>query len=654
MLTMHLLRGREWWFTVAIAFLVLVAHGVRAARRVDANLHLQNALYKRQLQMADMTSDMSMQHRREVAPLSMSELDEVMALGPNSALEVTRSASTVQGTRLLRLQETFKGKSVNDAVLTVETDSTGQHVYDASGAVYQGIEDDTDGTGNIDSQTALDICLTLNGDDAITDDITSVKSEPEIFVDKEDRAYPGYLVQYLVIQESQERRPTCLVDARDGRVTMTWDALDTCSQCDVKGTGGNRKIGKIHYGELHKCLDVKRVNNTCYTENKYVKVVDNKGLFLNSSSALYNFSDAASYDCEEATDQINGAYSPILDALFYGTTVARMFEDWYNTTPLDGQIIIRVHVGVNLSNAFWTGRECLLGDGGEKFHPLVTLDVTGHEIAHGVTEQSSSLYYFNQWGAINEAFSDITGETCEAYLWKADWVIGFDFAKKRYPPLRYLEYPWADNHSISHVDNFTDDLDVHYGSGVYNRVFYLLVHEYEQSIKEIYRVFLHANRMYWHHMSDYHSAACDVMKAAYDLGQDGALFRRAFKEVGIDVCDIQNHFVGLRNDKVYDNITVSSEVSPVFLYTLSTKEPYWKFSGVSVSANSSTDDVHIVLTDQGWDVDEKEREIFAEGDNLVKAEIESNATAISIYIRLSSESTKPLTDVTLLVSAFKL
>lgn len=32
-----------------------------------------------------------------------------MALGPNSALEVTRSVTTVQGTRLLRLQETFKG-----------------------------------------------------------------------------------------------------------------------------------------------------------------------------------------------------------------------------------------------------------------------------------------------------------------------------------------------------------------------------------------------------------------------------------------------------------------------------------------------------------------------------------------------------------------
>lgn len=59
--------------------------------------------------MVDVTSDMSMWHRREVASLSMPELDEAMSLGPNSALEVTRSATTVQGTHLLRLQETFKG-----------------------------------------------------------------------------------------------------------------------------------------------------------------------------------------------------------------------------------------------------------------------------------------------------------------------------------------------------------------------------------------------------------------------------------------------------------------------------------------------------------------------------------------------------------------
>ncbi|PVD26388.1 hypothetical protein C0Q70_14062 [Pomacea canaliculata] len=633
---------------LTVVFLVFAVHGVRAARRVDANVHLQNALYKRQLQMADMTSDMSWRQRRETTPIPIAELDEVMALGPNSALEVTRSVTTVQGTRLLRLQETFKDKIVNDAVLTVETDSTGQHVYDASGAVYQGIEDDTDGTGNIDSQTALDICVTFNEDDAIIDDISDVKTEPEIFFDKQNHAYPGYLVQYLVLGETEERRPSCIVDARDGRVTTSWDALDSCDECVGKGTGGNRKIGRIHYGELHKCLDVKRVNDTCYTENKYVKVIDNNGLFIENETELYNFSDAATYDCEEATDQINGAYSPMLDALFYGTAVARMFEDWYDTTPLDGQIILRVHVGVNLSNAFWNGRETQFGDGDESMHPLVSIDIAGHEIGHGVTEQSSGLLYFNQWGAINEAFSDMMGEASEAYLWKADWVAGFDIIKKGQSPLRFFENPTADNRSISHVDNFTDDLDVHLGSGVYNRVFYLLVHEYQQSIKEIFGVFLHANRMYWHHMSDYHSAACDVMKAAYDLGQNGALFRRAFKEVGIEVCDTESHILGLRINEPYNNITVATDASPVFRFVFPGNIA--ELTGVGVSANSFVGDVHIVLSNKSWDADEEDPKILAEGDNFVKADITSNSAAVPVYITLSNESKVPLTEVTLKAS----
>ncbi|XP_025105707.1 uncharacterized protein LOC112571110 [Pomacea canaliculata] len=305
--------------SLTLVFLVVAIHVVRAAQRIDANVHLHDALHNRQLQVANMTSDMSSQQRTTPTWLPMTELDDVMSLGPNSALMVMTSATTVHGTHVLRFKETFKGEPVNDAVLTVSTDSTEQYVYDASGTLYRDIENDTDGTRNIDNETALNICL----NEAIRDDISDVTIEPQIFFDSENHAYPGYLVQYLVLVESEQRRPACIVDARDGRVTTSWDALGTYNGCVGNGTGGNLKIGRIHYGELHKCLDVHRVNNTCYTENRYVKVIDNKGLLNQRRSQPYNFSDAASYDCEEATDEINGAYSPMLDALFYGTTVAK-------------------------------------------------------------------------------------------------------------------------------------------------------------------------------------------------------------------------------------------------------------------------------------------------------------------------------------------
>ena len=37
-------------------------------------------------------------------------------------------------------------------------------------------------------------------------------------------------------------------------------------------------------------------------------------------------------------------------------------------------------------------------------------DVVGHELAHGVTEFTSNLFYYYQSGAINESLSDVFGE----------------------------------------------------------------------------------------------------------------------------------------------------------------------------------------------------------------------------------------------------
>ena len=37
------------------------------------------------------------------------------------------------------------------------------------------------------------------------------------------------------------------------------------------------------------------------------------------------------------------------------------------------------------------------------------IDVIGHELTHGVTENEANLDYENQAGALNESFSDIFG-----------------------------------------------------------------------------------------------------------------------------------------------------------------------------------------------------------------------------------------------------
>ncbi len=56
-------------------------------------------------------------------------------------------------------------------------------------------------------------------------------------------------------------------------------------------------------------------------------------------------------------------------------------------------------------NAFWNGSQMVYGDGF-----AAADDVVGHELTHGFTDFSSSLFYYMQSGAINESMSDVFGE----------------------------------------------------------------------------------------------------------------------------------------------------------------------------------------------------------------------------------------------------
>src|SRR4051812_21034197 len=90
-----------------------------------------------------------------------------------------------------------------------------------------------------------------------------------------------------------------------------------------------------------------------------------------------------------------------------------------------------VHYGQNYDNAFWDGSEMVFGDGdGELFQRFtLSLDVIGHELTHGVTEDEAGLVYSNQSGALNESISDVFGSLVKQYskgqsAAEADWLIG--------------------------------------------------------------------------------------------------------------------------------------------------------------------------------------------------------------------------------------
>nr|WP_238345572.1 M4 family metallopeptidase [Actinopolymorpha cephalotaxi] len=142
--------------------------------------------------------------------------------------------------------------------------------------------------------------------------------------------------------------------------------------------------------------------------------------------------------------------------------------------------------GCPLANAFWSDGigQMVYGEG------VTGLDVTGHELTHGVTSNTSALFYAYQSGAINESVSDTMGELIDlaANPGKAGsdqgWLIGEDEhpASPDLPaPLRSLKDPTKYDQpdrltsSLWTADQqYRDSGGVHTNSGPGNKTAYLL------------------------------------------------------------------------------------------------------------------------------------------------------------------------------------
>jgi vibriolysin len=352
-----------------------------------------------------------------------------------------------------------------------------------------------------------------------------------------DAARLAYEVDFL--DSDVLRRPSASIDAITGKILRQEDKLShkgkpggggntpTTTPAEATGPGGNTKTGQYYYGIDFPALQVSAdTSGNCYMESENVKTVDMGGSTRRGS--LFQFT------CPENSYQaINGAYSPLNDAQAFGNVIFDMYADWYGVTPLTQKLEMRVHYGRNYENAFWDGVAMSFGDGATTFHPLVSLDVSAHEVSHGVTEQRSGLIYSGESGGMNEAFSDMAGEAAENFMnGTNDWMVGEQIFKST-GALRYMIDPTQDGRSIGHASDMTSGLDVHLSSGVYNRAFYLLSTTNGWSVETAFGTMLRANDLYWTSGSTFNAGACGVESAAGDLGYNVADVTAAFATVGV-------------------------------------------------------------------------------------------------------------------------
>src|SRR5450830_1345050 len=161
--------------------------------------------------------------------------------------------------------------------------------------------------------------------------------------------------------------------------------------------------------------------------------------------------------------------------------------------PAHMALAATVHFGQNYNNAFWNSSQMVFGDGDQQLFNRFTiaLDVIGHELAHGVTEDEAKLMYFNQSGALNESLSDVFGSLIKQYALQqkaqdADWLIGKGlFTKKiKGTALRSMKAPGTafddkllgkdpqPGHMDDFVQTYEDNGGVHINSGIPNHAFY--------------------------------------------------------------------------------------------------------------------------------------------------------------------------------------
>jgi len=141
-----------------------------------------------------------------------------------------------------------------------------------------------------------------------------------------------------------------------------------------------------------------------------------------------------------------------------------------------GKLIAYAHYDSAWFNAQWDGSRMRFGDGTANNIPLVSIDIVSHELTHGVTQYTANLIYQNEYGALNESFSDVFGTAVEfrALGPSANWFMGEGGAR-----LRSMSNPKQFGQPDTyHGQNWyfgtADGGGVHTNSGVQNYWYYLL------------------------------------------------------------------------------------------------------------------------------------------------------------------------------------
>lgn len=302
------------------------------------------------------------------------------------------------------------------------------------------------------------------------------------------------------------RAPRLMVWAQSGKPTLAWESVVT----------GVRKDGSP--SELHVFTDAG--NGDVLDSEEHVESADGRSMYSGAVQIGSTPQDGGGYalidprsghrTLDAATtsqgvlltddDDVWGdgtaasVQTAAVDAAYGAQTTWSFYRDRFGRDGIadDGRSSYsRVHyqavAGVPLANANWQdGCFCMsYGDGRDGLHPVTSLDIAAHEMAHGVTSSTAGLGNSGESPALNEAISDMMAAAVEFYADSPDDVPDYMMAELDDlhgdgKPIRFMDRPSAAGVSsvgyapLDYWDPQAKWDEPHMAAGVGDHFFYLL------------------------------------------------------------------------------------------------------------------------------------------------------------------------------------
>ena len=464
-----------------------------------------------------------------------------------------------------RVQQLYRGVPVfgGEAIVHLDADGNLESVTDD----YQSFVGPLDTTPRLTRDDAVAAALNAYGAGA-----SALTAPPaaDLWVLRQDRDRLVYRVRLRREDGSpQTALPVFFVDAADGRVVYRYDNLQT-------GTGVSLYSGTL---SLNTYTD----GTTYYLQDLTRKV----GTFDMNNNSSQTAAATPVSDADNVFD--SGRQKAAVDAQWGATQVYDYYSSKHGRNGIDGAqgpaflkaadgvtglMTNRVHYSTNYCNAFWDGSSMTYGDGdGVDCLPLVSVDIVGHEMTHGVIERTAALTYSGQSGGLNESFADIFGAMVERYakgLSANTWLIGEEAIAGG---VRSMANPPSDGSSVDYYSANVGNLDVHYSSGIGNKAFYLLVMggtHHGGSMTGIgadaaEKIFFKALTTYMTSSTNYAGAKTATLDAAADLYGFGSAeydaTRTAWCLVGVGTCRTQSIAFDAPSGLTYGTLPVTLDAS---------------------------------------------------------------------------------------------